>query len=203
MTASAATPDSLLRPPARVTDTPSAALTDETLLARFNAGERAALGELAARYERLLLGLALGIVGGRQDLALDAVQDTWLRVIRFATGFRKGSAVRTWLYRITINAAKDALGRSARSDPFRVGVHADLSPSAIEAAPGNEPSARVRAAVAELSDDRRLLVLLCYHHGLTHPQAAEVLGIPIGTLKSRLHAALTDLRERLGQEALT
>ena len=61
----------------------------------------------------------------------------------------------------------------------------------------------VRKAVARLDIDRRTLVLLCYHAGTTHAQAAEILGIPIGTLKSRLNATLTHLRQMLSAEVKT
>jgi RNA polymerase sigma-70 factor (ECF subfamily) len=58
----------------------------------------------------------------------------------------------------------------------------------------------LRTAVGRLDEDRRLVVLLCYHAGMTHAQAAEILDLPLGTLKSRLHAALTELRAMLGAE---
>ena len=62
---------------------------------------------------------------------------------------------------------------------------------------------QVREAVDKLDLNRRALVLLCYHAGVTHPQAAEILGIPLGTLKSRLHATLTHLRQTLPEEVRT
>ncbi len=77
--------------------------TDEQLLADFLAGERSALVELARRYEPPLLGLALGLLGGQRDLACDAVQETWLRVIRFGKQFAGRSRFRTWVYRIAVN----------------------------------------------------------------------------------------------------
>lgn len=174
------------------------AATDQALLARFVKGDRAALGELAARYERALLGLSLGIVGDR-DLALDAVQEAWVRVIRFAKGYRRDSSVKTWLYRISINAARNARSRSVNLSISR----ADQTEKPATGDGGTESREGVRAALLRLPDDRRLIVLLCYHHDLTHPQAADVLGIPLGTLKSRLHAALTDLREHLREESAT
>jgi RNA polymerase sigma-70 factor, ECF subfamily len=59
----------------------------------------------------------------------------------------------------------------------------------------------LRAAVRALSPDRRMLMLLCHHQGITHQVAAEILGLPLGTLKTRLRAAMTDLRARLNAEA--
>ena len=170
--------------------------SDEALLARFLRGEREALGRLAEQYEPALLGFACGALAGRRDLAMEAVQETWLRVIKYGKSFRAGSSVRTWLYRVLINACNDTRSRSQR---MRLGVIAEDIP-ANEATDG-EVYARVREAVGGLSGEHRLLVLLCYHQGMTHPQAAEVLEIPVGTLKSRLHAALGKLREKLGEPA--
>lgn len=177
--------------------------SDEHLLAAFLKGDAASLGQLAERHERQLLGLAMGLLGGRRDLAMDAVQDTWLRVIKYGKSFRSGSTVKTWLYRILVNTCKDARTRSFKfsgrgqggtggSPPVENLAIADSSASA------DTPSqSRIRSAIESLPGDHRLLVLLCYHNGLTHPQAADVLGIPVGTLKSRLHAALSHLRKCL------
>ncbi len=174
--------------------------TDEKLLTEFVAGRRAALGELAQRYERPLLGLAAGLLGGRQDLACDAVQETWLRVIRFGGGFNGRSRVKTWLYRITVNQchtlrSRPDTGGDLAVEPAQPAKTAGPE-SAAEAADSNH---RIRVAVARLGDEARAVVLLCYHGGLTHAEAAEILEIPLGTLKSRLHAALTELRAALAE----
>src|SRR5262245_49206087 len=71
--------------------------TDEQLLSRFLRGEREALGELARRYELPLLGLCAGMLGGRRDRALDAVQETWMRVIRYGHTFSGRCSLKTWL----------------------------------------------------------------------------------------------------------
>lgn len=182
-------------------------MTDEDLLVAFRGGERAALGRLAQRYEGLLLGLAAGLLGGRRDLACDAIQETWVRVIRFADRFQGGSRFKTWVYRIAINQCR-SLVRSLDTGPPRApdpaaaaaltASHAASDPSA--AADRTERDAALRAAVAELNADQRVVLLLCYHEGLSHAEAAEVLEIPAGTLKSRLHAALVALRQKLGHE---
>ncbi len=181
--------------------------TDEQLLADFLGGRRAALGELARRYERPLLGLALGLLGGRRDLACDAVQETWLRVIRFGRQFSSQSRFKTWLYRIGINQCRNlqsATGRPAAGDgePTLAGKPApDPAPETVAARTDQHNA--VRRAVARLAPDRRAIVLLCYHGGLTHVEAAEILELPLGTLKSRLHAALEELRGMLGATCRT
>jgi RNA polymerase sigma-70 factor, ECF subfamily len=218
---------------------------DEKLLKQFAAGDRAALGELAERYERPLLGLASGLLNGSRALACDAVQEVWLRVIRFADRFDGRSSVKTWLYRITINqchslrASESAFGRAPSSacepDPNPTGqlcatavpavpstdgcpnspcsqssgprgsgrptcrpTNSDLDPH--QAAESSESLQALRTALESLPDEQRDVLLLCYHHGLSHPDAAEILEIPLGTLKSRLHAALKVLRARLKPE---
>ncbi|MCH8805838.1 MAG: hypothetical protein IH986_07100, partial [Planctomycetes bacterium] len=76
-------------------------ISDEQLLERFvKRKDRTALAALAQRHERALLGLAGGLLGGRRELACDAVQETWLRVIRYGESFNGRSSFKTWLYRI-------------------------------------------------------------------------------------------------------
>lgn len=164
---------------------------DLVLLMRFVAGERAALGELAQRHERSLLGLARGILGADPDAACDAVQSMWVRVIRYAGGFKGNSEVKTWLYRILINECRDR--RRARPSAFRI------TQDAAAPAPSRETDPKLQGALGALPDEQREILLLCYHAGMTHQVAADMLEIPIGTLKSRLHAALQELRKALGE----
>lgn len=178
--------------------------TDEQLLAEFTGGRASALGDLAGRYERALLGLASGLLRGRRDLAGDAVQETWVRVIRFAKQFAGRSRFKTWIYRILVNQCHSLLST--------LPTNADGPPATTIAQPQSdresglapelaERDQAVRAAVQRLSRDQQVVVLLCYHSGMTHEQAAEILEIPVGTLKSRLHAALGELRTLLAPEA--
>ena len=176
--------------------------TDEELLRAFAAGKRAALGTLAERYERPLLGLMSGMLGRSDaELACDIVQETWVRVIRHAAQFDGRSRFKTWVYRIAINQCRSALAsKPANEVPSNPDANTESQSSPTANAENNEYVDRVRAAVAALPPDKRGVVLLCYHNGMRHDEAAEVLEIPVGTLKSRLHAALAELRERLTPE---
>jgi RNA polymerase sigma-70 factor (ECF subfamily) len=138
-----------------------------------------------------MLGLACGLLGGRRDLAQDAVQETWVRVIRFAKGFEGRSGVKTWLYTILVNQCRGMRAAGA-ANAAKVG----------EVSEGDETRTdeRLCAAVEGLAEGPREVVLMCYHHGLTHEAVADVLGVPLGTVKSRLHAALRDLRAALSPE---
>jgi len=176
--------------------------SDEQLLEAFARGDDNALGELALRYEPPLLGLACGLLGRDRSLACDAVQEAWVRVIRGAAKFRGESTVKTWLYRITINCCKDLFSGRTRRAQIEANETNGSQPSAVTPDPdADQRRRRIHAAVQALPLDARALILLCYHNGLSRAAAAEVLRIPIGTLKSRLHAALTELRNRLESEA--
>jgi RNA polymerase sigma-70 factor, ECF subfamily len=170
--------------------------SDEQLLGDFAKGDTASLGELAQRYEPLLLGLARGLLSGRDDLARDVVQETWIRVIKYARHFESRSSAKTWLYRIVVNKCHDA--REATKRQANLSSNGSL-PSAHDPAPDLDNS--FTRLLDAIPDSVRLILLLCHHQGLTHEQAAEVLGIPVGTLKSRQHAALQHLREVAAKEA--
>ena len=177
--------------------------TDEQLLDEFLGGRRAALAELARRYEQPLLGLTAGLLGGRRDLACDAVQETWVRVIRFGKQFMGHSSFRSWIYRIAINQCRtlQQATRPANSPPpSGKGPADERRPE--QAAYSADQNHTLRHAVERLGPDKRLVVLLCYHGGMTHEQAADILEIPLGTLKSRLHAALGELRTTLSAEGM-
>jgi RNA polymerase sigma-70 factor, ECF subfamily len=172
--------------------------TDRELIARFVEGDSGALEELARRHESSLLGLAYGWLRAEPDLARDAVQESWVRVIRYAKGFDGRSEVKTWLYRIVLNQCRTlAALRRRRQTRTAVSAEQTVAPPA-ELADDDE----LRAAVAALDPAQRDVVLCCYHAGLTHAEAAEILDIPAGTLKSRLHAALELLRRRLAREVV-
>lgn len=174
--------------------------TDEALLAAFARGRDDALGALAARYEAVLVGLARGLLSGRDDLARDAVQDSWVRVIRFAKHFDGRSSVKTWLYRIVVNRCSD-LRRRIVPPALNGTAEARASDEPLEVIEVEDRKARMRKAVDRMPGDTRLILLLCYHEGLSHAEASAVLEIPVGTLKSRLHAALESLRGAMASEA--
>lgn len=187
--------------------------TDTELLSAFASGDTGALGLLAERYERGLLGLARGLLRGRADLAVEAVQEAWVRVIRFAGSFASKSEVKTWLYRIVVNQCRtlaaaewrDSLKKNDRQLRLARENRSESSSGHPATDPvvcviAREEPASLRTAVSELDAQQRDVLLLCYHADLTHAEAAKILEIPLGTLKSRLHAALEELRGRLSPE---
>jgi RNA polymerase sigma-70 factor (ECF subfamily) len=181
--------------------------TDADLLKQFAGGNTESLGLLAERYESSLLGVARGLLGGggrTDELAREAVQDCWMRVIRHSGRFRGDSSVRTWIYRILVNRCfekRSVEGRAARlAASAEFFTHDDLSQNPASLASSEDMGDHVAQAVETLPESMRVVLILCYHRGLTHQQSAEVLDIPLGTLKTRLHNALTRLRESLTLE---
>jgi RNA polymerase sigma-70 factor (ECF subfamily) len=185
--------------------------SDEDLLAQLRRGERAAFEPLVKRYERELYGYLRRYLGD-EDLAEDVFQNTFVQVYLKIKQYEPGRAARPWLYAIATNQAIDSLRRRARraadrpaetvSAPDEDGEARplfELLPAPGEAPPEraerSEERQRVRAAVAQLPELLRQAVLLVYFQGLKYQEAAEILAIPVGTVKSRLHAALLKLTE--------
>lgn len=167
---------------------------DGRLIQKAGRGDHQAMATLAGRYEPMLLGLAQGLLRGRDDLARDVVQDVWIRVLKSGSAFSGQSSAKTWLYRVTINRCHDVRAKMDRATP----EEAVRTPSlATDRTFDTEQTSAVTRAVECLKPDQRMLVILCYHSGMTHSQAADILGVPIGTIKSRLNTALNDLRSKL------
>lgn len=182
--------------------------SDESLLERLRGGDRGVFGPLVRRYERELFGYLRRYVGD-DDLADDVFQNTFVQVFLKIQQYEPGRPARPWLYAIATNQAIDALRRKNRRADRRAGaaVGADddgdprplfeLLPSA-DPGPGEladraEQREQVRAAVGRLPDLLRQVVLMAYFQGMKYRDIADALGIPVGTVKSRLHAALVKL----------
>ena len=191
--------------------------SDESLLARLRDGERDVFGTLVRRYERELFGYLRRYLGD-DDLAEDVFQNTFLQVFLKIRQYEIGRPARPWLYAIATNQAIDALRRRNRrvadrpaetvSAPDEEGEPRplfELLPASGDAPPDaadrTEQRERVREAVSRLPDLLRQAVILVYFQGLKYQDAAEVMDIPVGTVKSRLHAALTKLTEEWAVES--
>lgn len=173
------------------------------LLARVVTGDRQAFELVMRNHEDRVFSVCLRILGDRER-ALDATQDTFLTVFRKASQFEGRSAVGTWIYRIAVNTCYDQLRRMQRRPTERFPEHLDPSdPGAeqeIESA-GLRPE--IEAALAVLSPDFRNAVILSDLEGLSLPEVADVLGVPVGTVKSRLFRGRRLLAQRLGNQTMS
>lgn len=190
-----------MKSPAEPAPTPS----DEELVCRLRSGGDArALETLVFRYEHELFGYLHRFLHDT-DLAADAFQATFLRIHAKNGTFAEGKRFRPWLYAIATRQAIDILRRERRHrqmvheapGPGREGVYlAGLAATGRmpdDQAGDREERRRVRDAVQQLSSVQRRAVQLVYEQGMAYSEAAVVMGVPVGTVKSRLHAALLAL----------
>jgi RNA polymerase sigma-70 factor, ECF subfamily len=184
-------------------------LDDAQLVTRAQEGDRAAFGALVERYQERVLNLCYRRLNDR-DLALDATQDAFLKAYRGLARFRAESRFYTWLFRIAVNEATSTHRRRARrragslnaegSEGERVPepeADGSYDPQA-EATRGDERSVLMEA-ISELEEDQARVVILRDVDQLSYQEVAEVLEIPLGSVKSRLHRARGALKTRLLQ----
>src|SRR5689334_12538037 len=162
---------------------------DAALLHAHTAGDRDAFAELIRRHRGRLWAVALRTIGDREEAA-DAVQDALLSAHRNAAKFRGDSAVTTWLHRIVVNACLDRIRRRQAHPtvPLPDGNRDDDRPSAPEpAAPAEDHDTKlvVRQALADLPAEQRAAIVLVDVQGYPVAEAAEILGVAEGTIKSR------------------
>ena len=170
--------------------------TDEDLVVRLAAGNQAALAELLGRWDRPLHAFI-----ARQTAGVDVEdlrQETWMRVVRAAERFAPDRRFSTWLFAIALNLCRDWNRR--RPAPT-------LAPDAVEralddgdgqaGAPTSDARLEAQRLLGELPENLRSAVVLRYYHDMSEEQMAEVLDIPRGTVKSRLHHAVRKLMELL------
>ncbi|MFJ8696258.1 RNA polymerase sigma factor SigM [Streptomyces roseolilacinus] len=185
---------------------PEQGLGDADLLARHVAGDPDAFGELVRRHRDRLWAVALRTLGDREEAA-DAVQDALVSAFRAAHTFRGQSAVTTWLHRITVNACLDRARKTASrrtaplNDTERLEQLLEPHESAEAPAERHDLHRQLLAALATLPADQRAALVLVDMQGYAVAEAAQILGVPTGTVKSRcsrgrarLAPALTHLR---------
>lgn len=169
---------------------PSGPLSDSDLLARHVAGEPDAFGELVRRHRDRLWAVALRTLGDREEAA-DAVQDALISAFRAAHTFRGQSAVTTWLHRITVNACLDRVRKAASrktapvDDPERLDRLMEPHESAEAPAERQDLQRELLAALATLPAEQRAALVLVDMQGYPVAEAARILDVPVGTVKSR------------------
>ena len=188
--------------------------TDEALLIQYRlTGDRRLFETLVHRYERELYSYLRRYLGDA-EMADDAFQAAFLQVHLKRDHYEEGRKFRPWLYTIATNQAIDAQRRNRRhrmisldrtgENVEEVGRLADVlvsdAPDPHEVAVDEERNAWVRAALAGLSDQAKQVIELVYFRGMKYREAAGILEVPVGTVKSRLHAAIIKLNESLANQ---
>lgn len=173
---------------------------DLSLVMECRAGRTDAFGMLVERYQDRLYPTALRLTGAVED-ALDLLQDTFLRAFQKLKGFHGDSSFYTWVYRIMVNLA--LTGRRRRLPRrFRGAAVGDAADPAEGSDPGSrleraEREALVQGALGRLAADHRVVVVMKEYDGLRYEEIAAALGVPVGTVRSRLHRARCELKTML------
>ncbi len=185
--------------------------SDEELLKLFRAGNASAFDALVHRYEGELFGYLNRYLRNR-ELAEDTFQTTFMTVYQKAETFEEGKRFKPWLYAIATNQAIDASRKRKRRQTISLENEWDSGESSAKAgslrdvlesnnekpdssAMMDEKKVQVRQAIDTLPENLRQVVLLAYFHEFKYQEISEVLEIPLGTVKSRLHAALEKFQQ--------
>jgi RNA polymerase sigma-70 factor, ECF subfamily len=170
--------------------------TDAELIAAHRAGDGGAFGELAGRYHDRLWGMALRTLRHPEDAA-DVVQEALVAAYRRAGSFRGEAAVSTWLFRIVVNACIDRIRREHHAVPLPLAEH-HLAASRRDLATELATRMVVADALAALPAHQRVAIVLVDVQGWPVADAADILEVPVGTVKSRCARGRARLAVLLG-----
>lgn len=180
-------------------------LSDQELVLQLQNGSLEALGYLYDRHRQMVYRTALAITGD-QDAASDLLQDVFLRLHRFSSRIDVQRPLQPWLYRITANLSYTWVKRDRRwlrpLENLADWLGNANSNQTYEAVEQMDDWDRVQRAVAALPISQRVVVVLYYLNDLPLQEIAEILDVPIGTVKSRLHYGREALKKKLGLRTL-
>lgn len=169
-------------------------------VSRLRAGDRRAFEELVRTQQHRVYGLALRMLGDAAE-AQDVAQEAFLRAHRGLAEFRGDARLSTWLYaivsRLCLNRLTGGERRLTRDGEKTLSRIADARPGPDQAVEQGELEEALHRAIGELPEERRIVVVLRDVEGLAYEEIAEVLDLPVGTVRSRLHRARLDLKEKL------
>ena len=186
-------------------------ISDESLVLTCQGGDAPAFGRLVERYQDRIYNLILRMVGNSED-ARELTQDAFLHALQAIGRFKGSSSFYTWIFRIAVNAALSHRRRCGRATFMSLqelkesaGIEPDIRVPAgnaetVPAAAGKQELRRmVTDALETLTSDARAVVVLKDIEGCGYEQIGEILDIPVGTVKSRLHRARLELKDRLAK----
>lgn len=187
----------------------TSAQSEAQLIERCKAGDSLAFDELISVHQDRVFNTAFRLMGNYEE-ALDLTQEVFLNCFRKISNFKGDSALSTWLYRITVNTAKNrwkyqqsrGLNRMTSmdapmdaDDEERVKQFPDTQPTPRKVATDREAMAYFEKQLEHLNDEHREVLVLRYMEELSYEEIADILGLSLGTVKSRIHRARNELRD--------
>ena len=182
--------------------------TDEELVALSIVGDVESFNQLVLRWERPIFALAYRVIG-REEEARDVVQETFLRAFRGIGNFRGQAKFSSWVYRIALNLCRDWIRRERRAPILPTPEGVDVIELAAEQGPvesiedlvaRNDISKVVAELMTRLPEEQRTAIVLKEYHGMTFQEIADLQGVPLSTVKTRLYQGLNVLRRHLQQQ---
>jgi len=185
-------------------------ISDAQLLERYRNGDEQAFEEIVSRYKNSLYAFLRRFVN-RQDIVEDVFQETFLQLYASRDSFDTERPLRPWLFTIAANKAKDALRKIQRQSSMSMGTLADAGEVSIDEVVNiltsydttpdaeiskEETAERVRQIISEMPENLRGILILAYFEQFSYKHMAEILSIPIGTVKSRLHTAVVHFMKK-------
>ena len=188
-----------MREATAIRESPTVAISDEALVRRTLAGDVGAFETLVERHRRVVYRVAARIVGDAE--AEDVAQDAFLRAFHRLSRFRAEASFRSWLLRITHNAALDAVARR-RAEPLEAVEDQEAMPASGARSPADlleidEKRDRLASKLRLMQPVHRAVLVLRDLEGLSYEEIAQVTGSPLGSVKGRLHRARRELIELL------
>jgi RNA polymerase sigma-70 factor (ECF subfamily) len=175
-------------------------MTDEEIVHRVCGGETRMFEQLVRRHQGAVYGMALRFTGNPTD-AEDVAQEVFLTAFRGLVGYKEEAKFSTWLYRVAFNKCADWLRKKGRRRAVSLDDAREIADGRVDLEGGlveETDRERVRRALDGLDERYRSVVVLLYYQRLSYEQIAEVLGVPVKTVETRLYRARRMLRERLG-----
>ena len=179
-------------------------ISDAQLLQRYIAGDESSFREIVTRYKDSLYSFLRQFLN-QTDLIEDVFQETFLQVFASRESFDTSRPLRPWLFTIAANKAKDALRKKQRTATISIGTIAQAQEMSFDdllntltsdtkipydSLEKHETAVRVRQVIANMPENLREILILAYFNRFSYKQMAQILSIPIGTIKSRLHTAV-------------
>ena len=172
---------------------------DELLVIKCQQGDKDAFDELVERWQKRLWHYACRVTGS-ESAAWDIVQETWFAIVKGLSKLKDTAVFPQWAFRIVNNKCTDWLRKQQRRSRLNNQLEEHAQSQSDKEQNSDEKSESLRAAVGKLSPDRRALLSLRYHEGFDIGQIAEILSVPEGTIKSRLHRTVNELRQLVEQD---
>ncbi len=184
---------------------------EQVLVGKASRGDGDAFEALVSRYEKNVYSLAYRLVSDRED-AMDVVQDVFLKAYQALPKFRGESRFSTWIHRVCINASLDCLRKKQKFPAYSLDEPLSLKESSVTREVEDESGdveaevetrdlgETVYSVLKDLETDHRVIIILCDVQGYSYQEISDMLGLSIGTVKSRLHRARNAVRKLLPKE---